>query len=251
MMQSPPSFPQQGVHGWLVIRCDDQTVIAAHNAEEWFPLASAGKLVLAAVVVEVIQNGELRWDSLVPDVHFDPKENSHLLYPHLQGSFPLELRDVLEVMIACHDQQCANAIARELGGWDKVHEQVSLLFPHTRIDRNPRDMDRNCARLDHVAALLMKIVSGFRNEPLLWKPILAGMARQEDKVQFLPPHQVFNLTGGLPTAVIDAGFLRGFTSPDQVVYVLAGKHLEERSVSQASDVALAEMLCGFYESSKS
>lgn len=250
-MHSPPPFPPQGIHGWLAVHCDSQTVLSSYQPEEWFPLASVAKLVLAAVVVEAIRKGGLLWDSLVSDVQFDPKENGHLLYPHLAGTSPLDLRDVVEVMIACHDHHCANAVARELGGWEMVVEQVNALFPHIRIDQNPRDVERNCARLDGMVALLMKIVSGYRNEPSLWKPILAGLARQEDKVQALPSHEVFNLTGGLPNAVIDTGILRGCTSQDQIVYVIAGKHLIDRSVSQASDVALAEMLVSFYESSLS
>ncbi|WP_289139637.1 hypothetical protein [uncultured Brevibacillus sp.] len=55
----------------------------------------------------------MKWDDLVEEVSFDPKEDSNELYPHLQKRKSLPLREAVEGMIACHDSCVAKCVVND------------------------------------------------------------------------------------------------------------------------------------------
>jgi hypothetical protein len=234
------TLAEHGTFGWIITDAKTGDTVSAHNPEEFFPLASAAKLAIGAVVAEAVRTHELSWGQLLQNVVFDPKENSDELYPYLKGRTEQELHDVAEVMIACHDHACATALAGLFGGWEALQTRVGALFPGIRIDQNPRDLERNGAPLNALMQLLQRVSNGFQQEPVIWKPLLAGLFRHPYKTEGIPEHQQYNLTGGLPTAALDLGMA------GPLLYVIAGKQITNRA---ETDPVMSELLIHHFSQS--
>ncbi|MHB1682334.1 MAG: serine hydrolase [Bacilli bacterium] len=193
-----------GCVGWIVLDADGRQ-LGEWNADEQFPLASAAKLAIGEAIASKVEARELTWDTQIFGLVFDPREDSHVLYPHLQGQRQYTLRRVVEVMIACHDQSCANAIANRVGGWRELSHSIACLAPAIHVDSEPRSESRNIGRLDAMVGLVQRAITGFQTNCELWEPIVAGLVRQADKTAGIPSYRQWNMTGGLPHALIDVG----------------------------------------------
>jgi hypothetical protein len=238
----------KGEFGLIARDLASGTQIVSIQENTSFPLASAAKLAMGFAVSDKVKKGEIQWGDKQSDIQFDPKEDSEELYPHFQGLEELELGHLVEVMIACHDNFLAKRIARHLGGWSVVNNQLQTYYPQICINENPRDMDKNIGNLEAMAQLLYEIVQGYRQNASLWHPIIAGMVRQNYKTNGIPSHHLANMTGGLSSALVDIGILGCITKNDSLLYIVAGKNLPDRSVHRDADEAVAEIIRSLYKS---
>lgn len=231
----------------FVRRAKSGKTVVDYQSDLMLPLASAAKLVIASMAVDAVKRGEVTWDTIVPNVEFDKNEDSHILYPHLQGITELELRDVVEVMIACHDQNLAQAVVSLFGGWFSIQSRIARRYLDIRVHRNPQDIEKNAGRLDVLMQIVRDAVLGYRKNPALWRPMIAGMVRHRDKPQGITSYHVANMTGGLPNVTIDIGILGNINDDNALIYAVAGKNLPDRSFYQSADETLAEMVRLMYD----
>ncbi len=234
-----------GFVGWIVLDADGREQ-GEWNAGEQFPLACAAKLAIGAAIAAKVETRELTWDERISDLVFDPREDSHVLYPHLQGQRQYTLRRTVEVMIACHDQSCANAIANRVGGWRDLSHSILLLYPAIHVDSEPRNESRNSGRLDAMVGLVQRAITGFQTNSELWEPVVAGLVRQADKTAGIPSYRQWNMTGGLPHALIDVGLIGDIASGEYLLYGMAAKDLPDRTASAVTDQSLADVLRELY-----
>jgi hypothetical protein len=169
------------------------------------------------------------------------------LYPHLQGLQELELRDVIEVMLACHDGQLAQAAVSMFGGWFSIQSRIARRYLDIRVHKDPRDTERNAGRLDVLMQIVRDSVLGYRKNPALWRPMIAGLVRQRDKPRGLPAYQIANMTGGLPNATVHVGILGNIQDDNALIYAVAGKNLPDRSFYATADQAFDEMIRVMYD----
>ncbi len=234
-----------GYVGWIVLDADGRQ-LGEWNADEQFPLASAAKLAIGAAIAAKVEARELTWDTQISGLVIDPREDSHVLYPHLQGQRQYTLRRVVEVMIACHDQSCANAIANRVGGWRDLSHFILCWAPAIHVDSEPRSESRNIGRLDAMVRLVQRAITGFQTNSELWEPVVAGLVRQADKTEGIPSYRQWNMTGGLPHALIDVGLIGDIASGKYILYGVAAKDLPDRALSAVMDQSLADVLRELY-----
>ncbi len=149
-------------------------------------------------------------------------------------------------MIACHDHSCANAIANRVGGWRELSHSISCLAPDIQVDSGPRSESRNIGRLDAMVGLVQRAITGFQTNSELWEPVVAGLVRQADKTEGIPPYRQWNMTGGLPHALIDVGLIGDIASGEYLLYGVAAKDLPDRTASAVMDQSLADAIRELY-----
>jgi len=222
--------------------------LISEQASTQFPLACVSKVAVGCAAVQHVLDGMLYWEQSISESVFDPKEDSADVYPHLQGLAQYEIRDVVEVMIACHDGKCANSVANLIGGWGVVQTNINHKHSRIHVNQNARDEERNSAELKEIVSLFQDIVKDYCRTPALWKPVISGLVRQQDKTAGIPRNRLMNMTGGLPTAMIDVGVMGSISDGNYVVYGIAGKNLPDRSSTSITDDAIAEALRELYTS---
>ncbi|OFW79268.1 MAG: hypothetical protein A2201_07275 [Alicyclobacillus sp. RIFOXYA1_FULL_53_8] len=237
--------PLQGDFGLYVLDSNGD-VLLSEQASTRFPLASAAKVAVGWAITQRVLDGTLDWQQKISELVFDPKEDSADVYPHLQGLHEYELRDVVEVMIACHDGNCANGLANLIGGWGVVQSDIAQKYPRVSVHQAARDEERNSAELAEMVRMVQEIVKSYPRTPSLWKPVLAGLVRQQDKTDDIPRHRLMNMTGGLATAMIDVGVMGSIHDGNYIVYGIAGKNLADRASAPTTDEAFAEVLRQLY-----
>ncbi len=234
-----------GSVGVVAIHSNRGPILSVGEAN-WYPLASSAKVAIGAVVATQVQVGAVTWDTRIDDLTLDRNEDSYILYPHLQSLNSYTLRDATEIMIACHDHVCANAIANLLGGWDSLQWLVNETWPNIHVAKNPRSVSENTGQLRAMAELMTTIGSGYRKDLELWRPVVSGLVRQADKTEGIPVQGQWNLTGGLPNALMDVGILGDFSASNYVTYAVAGKGLLDRSIAYGADNLLAQVIFELY-----
>jgi len=235
----------EGIAGFTVLSFSGEG-LASLNAQEFFPLASTAKVVIGATVAQEVEAGRLQWDQEITGLNLSPDEDSRFLYPHLQNRDRYTLRDVVEVMIACHDQNCASKIAEEFGGWNELQRLIRKSDFNVQINEDPANELLNIGTLHAVVKRVVQILDGFRKNPVAWQPVVSGLVRQSDKTAGIPAHCQWNMTGGLPNAMIDVGILGDFATQEFVFYGIAGKGLLDRRTSTRADEAAGFVLRRLY-----
>lgn len=236
---------KRGSYGVIVRNRLGETVFD-YNSSDWFPLASAGKVALATLVAWAVADKDLSWSLELDSVALDPEEDSATLYPHLQGMQKLPLRNVVEIMIACHDKNCADAVANLLGGWTHVESLVTRRFPGVRVNRDPRNQEENIGQLRSVLDVIQGVISGFLATPNVFEPVVAGLVRMVDKTDGIPFHEQWNMTGGLPTSLINTGVLGDPMSERYLLYAIAGRDVANRYETRESDELISSVLNMLY-----
>jgi ribosomal-protein-alanine N-acetyltransferase len=132
-------------------------------------------------------------------------------------------------------------------GWSSLKQRIEQDYPDIQIDQNPQDLNKNIGRLDEVVRLLHGIVIGYKERPTLWRPLIEGMVRQRDKYPDIPSHHHMNMTGGLPTALIEVGMLGSITNTNSMLYVISGNNLPDRHTTSISDEAVMKTIRLLYE----
>lgn len=162
----------------------------------------------------------------------------------------LQLRNVVKIMIACHDKNCADAVANLLGGWTHVESLATRRFSGLRVHRDALNEKENSGKLVSILDVIQGIISGYLSTPNVFEPVVAGLVRMVDKTDGIPFHEQWNMTGGLPTALIDTGVLGDPMSGRYLLYAIAGRDVANRYDTQESDKFISEalnMLYGTFE----
>lgn len=235
----------QGTIG-VIVRTPESEDLVNHQARELFPLASTAKVALGAVIASIVMSGDLSWDLPIVGLVLDSKEDSHILYPHLRYLSELKLRHVVEIMIACHDHHCAEAVSEVLGGWKAAENRASELFRGIKMSPNPRDETNNVGRLDALANVIEYLVNGYHSDHMVFEPVIAGLVRMADKTPGIPSHHQWNMTGGLPHALLNVGVLGDPMTGSYLVYGVAGRDLVARDLTQEADDLTADFLQALY-----
>ncbi|MDP9380022.1 MAG: class A beta-lactamase-related serine hydrolase [Chloroflexota bacterium] len=237
-----------GSLGVLAMSVPDGRTLSSLHEDESFPLASAAKLAIGWAAADAVRGGKVRWHTLVRGLELDPNdEGGRELYPHIFGQTELELREVVEVMIGALDHYYAMAVARQLGGWDAVQRRISDAYPGVRVHMNPYDPEQNSGQLTDVVRLARDVAAGYRKEPRLWRPVVAGLVRQQYKADDIPPHHVLNVQGGLGDAVIDTGLLGDIASPNLLAYAVAVKRIGRPEELVAAYNRLEDVIRDLYD----
>jgi beta-lactamase class A len=151
------------------------------------PLASAAKVALGFCIAKWVEEKSCKWNEIIEEISFDPKEDSHILYPHLQHRNSITLQDAVEVMIVCHDSVVANRIVQYFGGWGVVNQKIQSYFDTINITENPRDLD-NKGKLNQLMDLLCQIIQEYKTDPAIWIPVIKGLVRPIDSIEGIPNH---------------------------------------------------------------
>lgn len=217
---------QSGTWGISVHSAQDPAKSIQINELETYPLASAGKVAMGYGIAKLVEKGEVNWEDVVSKVKVDPREDSEQLYPHWQKRNTLQLGQVVEGMIACHDVQLAKSCANQLGGFSRIQSQVDQNFWSINVTEEPRD-DANRGQLVEIAKLVQDIYTRYQQDPDTWEPVIQGMVRMQDKHVRIPYHHQANMTGGLSGSLIEINILGAFHETPYIV-VVAAKDLENR-----------------------
>jgi len=229
----------------LIYSINDRKLIESLNSEMTIPLASAAKLVIAFCVAKWVEEESIMWNDIIEGVKLNPNEDSHILYPHLQGRKSLSLYESVEVMIACHDSFVANGIVEFCGGWDRMNSKINSYFPNIRVTENPRDID-NTGGVSQLLEVLCSINEGYEKNPFIWAPIMNGLVRQQDFIHGIHNHLVNHMTGGLEQVIIDMGFI-GELHNNPLIFVLGAKNVPNRSDNKESDLIIIETINLLYK----
>jgi beta-lactamase class A len=119
---------ETGEVGIIVYSQMKQEYVASLNPEMSVPLASAAKVALGFCIAKWVEEKSCKWNEIIEEISFDPKEDSHIIYPHLQHRNSITLQDAVEVMIVCHDSVVANRIVQYFGGWGVVNQKIQSYF---------------------------------------------------------------------------------------------------------------------------
>ena len=220
----------------LIYSIKDRKLIESLNSEMTIPLASAAKIVIAFCVAKWVEEESIVWSDIIEGVKLNPNEDSHILYPHLQGRKSLSIYESVEVMIACHDSFLANGIVEFCGGWDKMNSKINSYFPNLRVTENPRDIG-NQGVVSQLLEILCSINEGYEKNPFIWAPIMNGLVRQQDFIHGIHNHLVNHMTGGLEQVIIDMGFI-GALHNNPLIFVLVAKNVPNRSDNKESDLII-------------
>jgi hypothetical protein len=231
---------ESGEVGIIIYSVLKQDIVCSLNRELSVPLASAAKVAIAFCLTKLVEEGQYKWNDIVNDICFNPKEDSNEIYPHFQNRDSLTLKDAVEVMIACHDSIVANSILNYCGGWEKINKKIKSYFANINITQNPRDLD-NKGELGQVLELLCLIYEGYRKSPELWIPTISGIVRQRGEIEGIPSHFLNHMTGGLDNVVVDIGIIGEFTQ-NPLLYVLGAKNLPNRYNVKTSDEKIIDAM---------
>ncbi|QHE53948.1 serine hydrolase [Pontibacillus sp. HMF3514] len=217
---------QPGTWGLSVHSVQNPGISIQVNELESYPLASAGKVVIGYSIAKLVEKGVVTWEDVVSEVKVDPDEDTQQLYPHWQRRNTLQLGQVVEGMIACHDRDLAKCCARRLGGFQRIQPQLEMDFRSIHITENPSDEEHR-GQLVEIAQLVQSIYTGYQHDPDTWEPVIQGMVRMQDKHVRIPYHHQVNMTGGLSDSLIEINILGAFQENPYIV-VVAAKGLENR-----------------------
>ncbi|MDX8366330.1 serine hydrolase [Cytobacillus sp. IB215665] len=235
----------KGEYGAVVYCTKTNALICSYHADFIIPLASVGKVLVGYAVAKLIEEGLLSWNSMINNVSFDPKEDSHIIYPHLQKRTNLPLSTMIEVMIACHDNVLANHIVSYIGGLEKVNAKLrDENFNSFNLTKNPQDT-QNCGSINDLLSILIKIYDGYLTQPELFTPLITGMVRQQEAHRQIPKQYLAHMTGGLHDLILDIGIL-GHFSKDPYLYVIGGNNVPNRLKNSESDDKVAHVLLNVY-----
>ncbi|WP_103107143.1 serine hydrolase [Brevibacillus reuszeri] len=229
-----------GEVGIKIYSTKEQSQKTSLNSELIVPLASVSKVVIAFCVAKWVDEEFIKWDDLVEEVSFDPKEDSNELYPHLQKRNSLPLREAVEVMIACHDSCVAKCVVNFCGGWEKLNKSIQSYYPTINVTENPRDIE-NKAQLNQMLELMIHIFQGYKTQPLLWTPIINGLVRQKGDIKQIPTHHLNHMTGGLKNIVVDIGIIGDFNE-NPYIFALGAINLPDRFNNQDADNKIIEAM---------
>lgn len=236
---------ENGKTGIIIYSQSKKSIVCKVNGELRIPLASAAKVAIAYSIAKWVEKGKYHWNDIVNDVHFNPDEDSKEIYPHFQSRNSLQLRDMVEVMIACHDSFVANRIVQFCGGWDVINRNIQSYFPNINVTQDPTDF-HNSGELIQVFKLLHEIYAGFENDPVLWTPVVNGLVRQQEDVEGIPTNHLNHMTGGLKNVIVDIGVIGEF-SKNPFIYVLGAKNLPNRYEDQLADEKIVEAMKLLYD----
>ncbi|MDX8361700.1 serine hydrolase [Cytobacillus sp. IB215316] len=235
----------KGEYGAVVYCTKTNALICSYHPDFIIPLASVGKVLVGYVVAKYIEEGVLSWSSIINHVSFDPKEDSHIIYPHLQKRTSLPLSTMIEVMIACHDNVIANHIVSYIGGWEKVNNKLwDENFSSFNLTKNPQDT-QNYGSINDLLYILIKIYDGYQTQPEIFIPLITGMVRQQDAHRQIPKQYLAHMTGGLHDLILDIGIL-GHFSKNPYIFVIAGNNVPNRLKNSESDNNVANILFDVY-----
>lgn len=236
---------KEGEVGIVIYSPEERNVVASFNSDMGLPLASAGKIAIGFVIAKWVMNNHFSWDEIIDEIQFDEREDSHELYPHLQGMNELTLRNAVEVMIACHDNNLANRIVNHCGGMDLINEELNTFFHRFHLIQDPLDMN-NAGNINELFLLLNEVYEGYIGDPALWEPLMNGLVRQRSLIEGIPNHHLNHMTGGLPTALVHLGMIGEFHN-NPLLYVIGMKDVPDRSKNQESDQKIVEALQLLYK----
>ncbi|WP_162038496.1 serine hydrolase [Chengkuizengella sediminis] len=235
---------KKGKYGSIVYSTQEKKEVYSSNSDLIVPLASAGKIFIGFAFARWVEEGIFNWNTIIDNIKFDPKEDGHIVYPHLQNRNSLPLHKVIEVMIACHDNFLADCVVSYAGGWTKINEKIRLEFASINLTKNPYSAKNN-GNLRDLFLALSAIFYGYQQTPELFAPIISGMIRQQSGLDNIPKEHYTHLGGGLRDLILDVGILGIFTE-NPVLYVIAGKDVPSRNVSdELVSQFLHEVYCGW------
>ncbi|WP_349408290.1 serine hydrolase [Pseudalkalibacillus sp. SCS-8] len=233
-----------GQFGTIVYSLGKEEEVCSYNEDLCVPLASAGKIFIGLVIAERVEEGRIAWEQMLNNIAFDPKENSDILYPHLQKRTSLPLRTVVEVMLACHDNYLAKNMVDQLGGWKAFNNKITSVYQSVNLTSDPFEYD-NRGSLKDVFSAMLKIYNGYKLKPELYEPIVNGLVRQSEGLGDIPKEHYSHMSGGLPDLLLDTGILGQFTE-SPYLYVIAGKDLPDRSEHHSADERVIDFLHEIY-----
>lgn len=236
---------EKGEVGIIIYSPYKKSIICSVNEDLFIPLASAAKVAIAYGIAKFVEAGTLHWNDIVKDIQMNPKEDSKEIYPHFQNRNSLQLREAVEVMIACHDSFVANSIVQFCGGWEVINREIQSYFPKINITQDPTDFN-NSGRLIEVFKLIHAIYVGYDTVPELWTPVVNGLVRQQGNIQGIPTNHINHMTGGLKDVIVDIGVLGEFSN-NPFVYVLGAKNLENRYEHTLADEKIVEAMKLLYD----
>lgn len=236
---------ESGEVGIIIFSQVKQEIVLSLNTGLLVPLASAAKVAIAFCVAKLIDERHYKWTDIVEDITLNPKEDSKVIYPQFQNRENLELRDAVEVMVACHDSFVADRIVQFCGGWDLFNQKLKSYFTNINITQNPRDLD-NKGELNELLELLQLIYQGYKINPELWIPVINGLVRQRSDIDGIPSHFLNHMTGGLDNVVVDIGMLGEF-SKNPLLFVLGAKELPSRFKEKLADEILIDAMKLIYD----
>lgn len=216
-----------GSAGAVALSLPEGRTLFSEGEDDRLPLASSGKLPVAWAAAKAVGTGALAWGQVIGGLAMQRGHECEQVYPHLSTRTELELRDAVEVMVACADQGYATMIARLLGGWDEVQRRVASAYLAMRVSVDTMDTERNSAPLSSAAQLALDIGRGYRNDPRIWLPVVTGMLRWRFKVDDVPPHLVFNVQGGGGGSAVDFGVLGDLATGPAVAYAVGIKGIPD------------------------
>ncbi|WP_261134822.1 class A beta-lactamase-related serine hydrolase [Bacillus sp. Marseille-Q3570] len=231
--------------GMIIYSTDKREKISVYNSDITVPLASAAKVAVGFCIAYWVEEKLCNWDDIVCDVSFDPHEDSLIVYPHIQHRDSLQLREAVEVMIACHDSLVANSIVQMYGGWDKVSQSINSYFPNINVKQDPLDLD-NKGSINQIFELMLLIYQRYKNNPELLSPIMNGLVRQRGEIEGIPNHLLNHMTGGLENAIVNIGIL-GYLNQNPLIYVLGANNLPNRYNSQVADEIIIDTIKSLYK----
>ncbi|WP_399207573.1 serine hydrolase [Sutcliffiella rhizosphaerae] len=230
---------EKGNVGIKIFSTKDDTFFS-WNSDMLVPLASAAKVAIGFSVACWVEEGLFQWDDIVPHICFNPNEDSKELYPHFQHRRSLALREAVEVMIACHDSYVANGLVNFCGGWEKVNKTIQSYSPTLYVTENPR-ANKNKGQLGQLFDVMLEIFQKYKENPLIWVPLINGLVRQQGMVDEIPSYLLNHMTGGLENVILDFGILGGFDN-DPILFALGAIELPNRSDNQEADIKIYETL---------
>ncbi|TYS19821.1 serine hydrolase [Rossellomorea vietnamensis] len=236
---------QQGQIGIKVYCTRSNGFLDSINPEMTIPLASAAKIAIGYCAAAGVETGELNWNDLVDNISFNPGEDSKELYPHLQLRSSLQLREAVEVMIACHDSYVAGEIVRYCGGWEKVNHTIQAAFPSIHATENPRSQE-NKGKLDETLNLIIHIYEEYIKKPDIWTPIINGLVRQKGGIDGIPSFHLNHMTGGLDHALVDIGIMGAF-GEQPLLFAVGAVNLPNRFHDKTADQKIIEAMKLLYQ----
>ncbi|MCF6138267.1 serine hydrolase [Pseudalkalibacillus berkeleyi] len=235
----------EGEVGIVIYSPEERNVVASFNSDMGIPLASSGKIAIGFVITKWVMKNQFSWDEIIEDIRFDEHEDSHELYPHLQGMNELTLRNAVEVMIASHDNHLAKRIVSHCGGWDLINEELHTFFHRFHLTQDPLDIN-NAGNINELFLMLNEIYEGYIGDASLWEPLMNGLVRQRSLIEGIPSHHLNHMTGGLPTVLVHLGIIGEFHNKP-LLYVIGVKDVPNRSENQESDQKVVEALQLMYK----
>ena len=189
------------------------------------PSASVIKIFLMAYAHQLISEGKLKEDQMIP---IPPEElaDSAGVLSYLSDVKELSLRDLLELMIIVSDNSATNVLIGLLG-MDKVNAYLTECgFTATRVRRRMMDFKAQKQGLENTTSaleageILGKIYRGEMVSKERDAAMLRTLSHQQDGSlipfyleEYINEHEIAHKTGGLTGVVHDAALITGGAHP--------------------------------------